>query len=827
MFTNAGMVQFKDYFTGIEKPNFLRAATSQKCVRAGGKHNDLENVGYTMRHHTFFEMLGNFSFGDYFKEHAIEYAWNFLTKEVGLDRNKLYVTIYHDDDEAHRYWRKIAGLSDDRIIRIASDDNFWAMGDTGPCGPCSEIFYDHGDKIWGGLPGTPEQDGDRYVEIWNLVFMQFEQLNDGTRRSLPKPSIDTGMGLERISAVLQGVCDNYDTDTFRALINATKQISSTIGSAGGESASYKVIADHLRSSSFLLADGVSPSNEGRGYVLRRIMRRAMRHAHLLGCREALLYRLVPALVSEMGNSYPELKRAQALIESTLRDEEDRFRETLDKGMKLLETSAANLSKGSTLSGEIAFKLYDTFGFPLDLTQDILKSRGINVNEKGFAEEMTKQRERAKAAWRGSGEVATEKLWFDLQAEFGDTKFVGYEAEKAEAKVLAIIPTSQPNEALVLLDKTPFYGESGGQVGDVGILKVGNTTYEVLDTKKYLGSLYIHRIKLTGELKEGAIVTAEVDSKRRDMIRANHSATHLLHKALRDVLGHHVTQKGSLVAEDRLRFDFAHPKALQPAELAEIEKRVNQMILMNQPATVALKSPKQAIEEGAMALFGEKYGEEVRVVAMGDSTELCGGTHVKFTGEIGLFKIITEEAIAAGIRRIEAITGLKVLERLDNKEQLLRLLMDRLKSSEEQLLPRINAILVSEKQLEKEVSTLRIEAALSSGWQEEEIVGVKLVIKQAHGIPAKELRDVVDRIRAKSKAGIIAIFSEHEGKINLSIGVDDSLKGKIPAGELIKGAAEAINGSGGGRPEFAQAGGTNVGGVDKAAANIRQTLQAKV
>ncbi|MBU0798444.1 MAG: alanine--tRNA ligase, partial [Alphaproteobacteria bacterium] len=733
LFTNAGMVQFKNVFTGAETRAYNRAATSQKCVRAGGKHNDLENVGYTARHHTFFEMLGNFSFGDYFKDQAIELAWNLITREYGLAKDRLLVTVYADDDEAHGLWKKIAGLTDDKIIRIPTSDNFWQMGDTGPCGPCSEIFFDHGDKIPGGPPGSPEQDGDRFIEIWNLVFMQFDQRAPGDRISLPRPSIDTGMGLERITAVLQGKHDNYDIDLMRALIEASAEASG-IDADGPFKTSHRVIADHLRASSFLIADGVLPSNEGRGYVLRRIMRRAMRHAHILGCREPLLWRLVPALVRQMGEAYPELVRAQALIVETLKLEENRFKQMLERGLKLLEEETGRLGTGGKLSGDVAFKLYDTFGFPLDLTQDILRGQGGSVDTDAFDTAMARQKAAARAAWSGSGEAATETVWFDIRDKAGASEFFGYDTDVAEGKVLALVVEGQPVETATQGDKvalvanqTPFYAESGGQTGDAGVIvTAGGAEIAVSDTQKKLGALHVHIGEVTkGSVAVGDVAEFRIDTTRRDALRANHSATHLLHEALRRRLGDHVTQKGSLVAPDRLRFDISHPKALSPEEIREVEAEVNARIRVNADVKTSLMTPEEAVEAGALALFGEKYGEEVRVVSMGGaepekgkfasfSTELCGGTHVRRTGDIGLFKILGENAVSSGVRRIEAVTGIGALAHIEQQQALLAETAGVLKSAPAELPARVAALVEDRRRLERELVEMRKRLASGGG-----------------------------------------------------------------------------------------------------------------
>jgi alanyl-tRNA synthetase len=725
MFVNSGMVQFKNVFTGLEKRDYARATSSQKSVRAGGKHNDLDNVGYTARHHTFFEMLGNFSFGDYFKEKAIYYAWDLLTKEFSLDKSKLYVTVYHTDDEAANFWKKIANLSDDRIIRITTNDNFWSMGDTGPCGPCSEIFYDHGPHIPGGLPGTPEQDGDRYIEIWNMVFMQYEQVDKNTRIELPKKSIDTGMGLERIAAVLQGVHDNYDIDLFKEIISASENLTKT-KAIGDAKFSHRVIADHLRSCAFLVADGVMPSNEGRGYVLRRIMRRAMRHAHILGAKEPLMYRLLPTLVGLMGEAYPELKRAEDFVSAIFKQEEERFRTTLDRGLKLVEEESSALKSGGIFSGEVAFKLYDTYGFPLDLTEDILKSKDIRVDSDEFHTKMQEQKERARKSWSGSGEAKTDGLWFDIQSAHGGTEFLGYSLTEAQGTVLDLVSDSERKESIsehgakfiLITNQTPFYGESGGQMGDIGSIISDNAKIKVTDTKKYLGNIFAHYCNLeSGSVSKGDIVTLKIDIEHRDNIRANHSATHILHAVLREVLGKHVTQKGSLVAEDRLRFDISHPNAISLEDRAIIEDKVNKIIRENSEVKTVLMSTEDAISKGAMALFGEKYDSEVRVVSMGlkntdeneYSVELCGGTHVSHTGDIGSFKIISENAIAAGVRRIEAVTGVHVIDYLRQTEALLTNIVDTLKVGRAEVLEKLTSLIESNKASEKALSELKIGA----------------------------------------------------------------------------------------------------------------------
>jgi len=844
MFTNAGMVQFKNVFTGQEKRPYTRAATSQKCVRAGGKHNDLDNVGYTARHHTFFEMLGNFSFGDYFKEEAIPLAWNLITKEYGLPKDKLWVTVYHDDDQAFNLWKKVAGLPDERIVRIATSDNFWAMGDTGPCGPCSEIFYDHGDKIWGGPPGSPEADGDRYIEIWNLVFMQFEQVTKEQRVSLPKPSIDTGMGLERITAVMQGKHDNYDIDLMRALIEASAEFSKA--SADGEhKVSHRVIADHLRSSCFLIADGVLPSNEGRGYVLRRIMRRAMRHAQLMGCKEPLMHRLVPALVGEMGRAYPELGRAEALISETLKLEETRFKQTLDRGLKLLDEASAGMSKGDMLPGEVAFKLYDTYGFPLDLTQDALRPRGINVNLDGFQAAMAAQKAEARKAWAGSGEAATEKVWFEIKEEQGATEFLGYDTQAAEGRIDAIVVDGKPvteatagTEVAIVLNQTPFYGESGGQMGDSGVIVTASgAKVEVSDTQKKLGALHVHIGKVVeGSVKLGDMSILTVDATRRGAIASNHSATHLLHAALRRRLGDHVTQKGSLVSPDRFRFDISHPKALSAAEAADVEAEVNAMIRQNDAVTTRLMTPDEAIAAGAMALFGEKYGDEVRVLSMGKqadgkdySVELCGGTHVKRTGDIALFKIINEGAVAAGVRRIEALTGEAARAYFAEQEETLRAAADALKAQPKEVPQRLAALLEERRKLERELSELRRQlttGTVAAASAVRDIGGIKFAAQSLKGIPAKDLRAMADAKKKEIGSGVVVLTSEVDGKIAAVVSVTDDLTGRYSAANLIKVITPAIGGQGGGgRPDFAQGGGADPSGAEKAFEAVASALSA--
>ena len=826
LFTNAGMVQFKNVFTGAEKRDYSRAVTSQKCVRAGGKHNDLENVGYTVRHNTFFEMLGNFSFGDYFKDRAIELAWNLVTKEFGLPIEKLLVTVYSEDDEAHALWKKIAGLPDEKIIRIPTSDNFWAMGDTGPCGPCSEIFYDHGPSIPGGPPGSPDEDGDRFIEIWNLVFMQFEQLTPQERVNLPRPSIDTGMGLERITATLHGTNDSFAIDIFRNLIEASASSTKTDPDGDGV-VSHRVIADHLRSSSFLIADGVLPSNEGRGYVLRRIMRRAMRHVHLLGSEEPLLWRLVPTLVQSMGQAFPELSRAEALITETLRFEETRFNRTLSRGMRLLDEASDKLGEGGTLAGDVAFRLYDTYGFPLDLTQDVLRGRCKYVDSEGFEACMAKQREDARKAWSGSGDAATEAVWFDLREKTGATEFLGYTTEQAEGVVTGIVVEKTlvdaaefGAEASVIVSQTPFYGESGGQVGDTGLLFTSDgAEFLVRDTQKVLGDMHIHIGTLRkGYLSVGDAVELHVEGDRRTRLRANHSVTHLMHEALRRALGDHVTQKGSLVAPDYLRFDFSHPKVVNATELDTIETAVNDRIRANAGVSSRLMTPEDAVEAGALALFGEKYGEEVRVVAMGEdgdgnySVELCGGTHVVRTGDIGFFQITGESAVAAGVRRIEAVTGAAAVERAKRQSASLYEAAATLKSPADELSGRIAALLGERRTLEREISELRQQVAMGAGTTDnasgaKDISGILLASRTLDGVPAKELKPLVDSLKTQLGSGVVAVVSVVDGKASLVVGVSDDLTGRMNAVDLVKAGSAAVGGKGGGgRPDMAQAGG---------------------
>ncbi|SDH81417.1 alanine--tRNA ligase [Roseospirillum parvum] len=857
MFVNAGMVQFKNVFTGAETRPYSRAVTSQKCVRAGGKHNDLDNVGYTARHHTFFEMLGNFSFGDYFKEHAIELAWKLVTKEFGLPEERLLVTVHTSDEDAAALWRKVAGLPDDKIIRIPTSDNFWAMGETGPCGPCSEIFFDHGDSIPGGPPGSPDEDGDRFIEIWNLVFMQFEQQTPEQRVDLPRPSIDTGMGLERIAAVLQGKHDNYDIDLMRGLIEATAHIAGT-DPDGAHQASHRVIADHLRATSFLIADGVLPSNEGRGYVLRRIMRRAMRHAHLMGVADPLMYRLVPALVSAMGGPFPELERAQALITETLKLEETRFKQMLDRGLRLLEDEKARLPSGGTLPGEVAFKLYDTYGFPLDLTQDALRGEGYKVDDAGFAAAMDRQRAEARKAWAGSGDAATESLWFDLRDKVGAGEFLGYgdgkgSGEEAEGVVTALVVGGESvaqaeagQEVMLLANQTPFYGESGGQVGDTGMIETAGGRIEITDTQKKLGELTVHIGRVcAGTVKVGEEARFMVEGPRRGALRANHSATHLLHEALRRRLGEHVTQKGSQVAAEGLRFDISHPKPLTGEEIRLIEDDVNAQIRANGPVTTRLMAPDEAIEAGAMALFGEKYGDEVRVVSMGApdadkpagvfSTELCGGTHVRRTGDIGLFKIVAEQAVGSGLRRIEAVTGVGALQWVRDRDAALSAAAETLKIAPAEVPARLAQVLEDRKRLERELAETRKKLALagsggggaaSGAEAPREIAGIRLAARTLEGIPAKELKGMADEMKGQLGSGVVALIAVTEGKASLVVGVTDDLTGKLSAVDLVRAGSAAVGGKGGGgRPDMAQAGGPDGAKAGEALAAIEQAIQA--
>jgi len=847
MFTNAGMVQFKNVFTGLEKRPYQRAVTSQKCVRAGGKHNDLDNVGYTARHHTFFEMLGNFSFGDYFKDRAIELAWQLVTREFGLPRERLLVTVYIDDDQAFDLWKKIAGLPDEKIIRIAGADNFWAMGDTGPCGPCSEIFYDHGAHIPGGPPGSPDQDGDRFIEIWNLVFMQYEQQASGRRLDLPRPSIDTGMGLERIAAVLQGTHDNYGIDLFRALIGAIAELTG-VDPNGPQQASHRVIADHLRASAFLIADGVLPSNEGRGYVLRRIMRRAMRHAELLGAREPLMWKLVPVLVREMGQAYAELIRAQALITETLRLEETRFRKTLERGLAILDDASKALKSGDMFDGDTAFTLYDTYGFPLDLTQDALRNRGIGVDLAAFTDAMERQKAKARESWKGSGDAATEAVWFTLRERAGATEFLGYETEKAEGVVAALVKDGHEVEALtagesgaVVLNQTPFYGESGGQVGDIGVMLADGVRFRVTDTQKKGGDLFVHLGTVEeGALKPGQALALAVDHARRGAIRRNHSATHLLHEALRQVLGDHVAQKGSLVAPDRLRFDFSHPKPLSADELEKVEDIANDIVLQNAPVTTRIMALDDARASGARALFGEKYGDEVRVVAMGEgggntmgwSVELCGGTHVKRTGDIGLITGLADSGVAAGVRRLEAVTGTAARKAAQASAQLVKAVSSELKTTVEDVPARLQALIDERRKLERELADARRKLAMGGGAAAgggddgvREVNGIKLMARAVSGIDLKDLRSLADEGKKRVGSGIVAIVgTTEEGKAGIVVGVTADLTGRFSAVDLVRKGAEALGGKGGGgRPDMAQAGGPDAGKAEAALKAVEAAL----
>ncbi len=838
MFTNAGMVQFKNVFTGNEVRPYTRATSSQKCVRAGGKHNDLENVGYTARHHTFFEMLGNFSFGDYFKEDAIAYGWELVTKIYGLPKDKLLVTVYHEDEEAATIWKKVSGLSDDKIIRITTSDNFWAMGDTGPCGPCTEIFYDHGEHIFGGPPGSPDEDGDRFIEIWNIVFMQYEQIDADTRVNLPNPSIDTGMGLERISAILQGGHSNYDIDLFQRLLEHSSDLTFTDKNL----VSHKVIADHLRSSAFLIADGVLPSNEGRGYVLRRIMRRGMRHAHLLGAQDPLMYRLFPTLVSLMGDAYPELHRAGSLITETLKMEEAKFKKTLERGLKLLDEESENLKEGDVLKGEVAFKLYDTYGFPLDLTQDALKSKKVEVDVEAFNNCMEKQKADARAAWVGSGDAATEKIWFELEEKFGATDFLGYDADSAEAEVLAIIKdgkisdfADKEEEVFVITNQTPFYGESGGQVGDIGEISFEGGVAVVKDTQKKLGKLHVHKVSIVkGRLEIGSYVSMKIDSERRAAIRANHSATHLLHAALRKVLGDHVTQKGSLVTSDRLRFDISQPVALTEEQKKEVEKLVNDEIRANTDITTRLMSQEEAIKSGAMALFGEKYEDEVRVLSMGRmkegeffSVELCGGTHARRTGDIGLCKIISESAVSSGVRRIEAVTGAGALSYIEEQQNILNEASSVLKTSPSELVVRIKSLTEERKKMDMEIKKLRNEIATGGAkadFEVKDIAGVKFTSRILTDFPAKDLKPMADELKERISSGVVALVAVNEGKASIVVAVTDDLAGKINAVDLVKVGSEILGGKGGGgRIDMAQAGGPNGSAANDAIEAIKEKL----
>ena len=850
MFANSGMVQFKNVFTGLEKRDYVRATTSQKCVRAGGKHNDLENVGYTPRHHTFFEMLGNFSFGDYFKDRAIELAWNLVTKDFGIDKNRLYVTVFNEDDETFKFWKKIAGLSEDRIIRIPTSDNFWSMGETGPCGPCSEIFFDHGDKLKGGLPGTKDQDGDRYIEIWNLVFMQFEQITKDKRINLPKPSVDTGMGLERIAALLQGTHDNYETDHFKKIISATSEAVKKKPDQNNLS-SFRVIADHLRASSFLIAEGVLPSNEGRGYVLRRIMRRGMRHSHLLGSKEPIFYNIFKTLMNEMSGNYPEIKRAEALIKETLKMEEEKFLVLLDRGMKILNEEITKIDK--VLPGEVAFKLYDTYGFPLDLTQDILKNKSLEIDNKKFDDLMKQSRELAKKNWKGSGDSAVDDIWFAIRDKLGATEFLGYETDQAEGVVQSLLKNNEQAESLkagdegmIILNQTPFYGESGGQVGDTGEIITNNFKFEVSDVQKKLGDLFVHYGKvISGEIKINESVELKIDVDRRENIRAYHSATHLLHESLRRVLGTHVTQKGSLVDADRLRFDFSHMKPISSEEIEKIESFVNSMVETKSDVKTRLMTPKEAVDNGALALFGEKYGDEVRVLSMGDeknkyfSTELCGGTHVRNTADIGKFKIVSQSSIAAGVRRVEALREKQLNDYLKNKEKLSDLSAQKNEESIKELSEKIIKLGAKPnlekknpteiiKELTKQLDNLSVGSILDDKTKniikDENINGTKVRLQKIKDLPTKELRKLVDKGKKDLGEGIVIIFASKDDKIGLAVGVTDSLTQKYNAVDFAKKGSEIIGGKGGGgRPDFAQAGGVDSSKIDEALDNLKSLI----
>jgi alanyl-tRNA synthetase len=846
MFTNAGMVQFKNVFTGLEKRPYVRATTAQKCVRAGGKHNDLDNVGYTARHHTFFEMLGNFSFGDYFKDRAVELAWNLVTKEFGLPKDRLLITVYVDDDQAFDLWKKIAGLPESRIIRIAGADNFWAMGDTGPCGPCSEIFYDHGPQIPGGPPGSPDAEGDRFIEIWNLVFMQYEQLAGGKRVDLPKPSIDTGMGLERMAAVLQGTHDNYKIDLFGAIISHVADLTG-VDADGPQAASHRVIADHLRASAFLIADGVLPSNEGRGYVVRRIMRRAMRHAELLGAREPLMWRLVPTLTREMGQAYPELSRAEPLITETLKLEETRFRNTLERGLAILDEESRGLKQGDRLKGETAFTLYDTYGFPLDLTQDALRPRGITVDTDGFNVAMEKQKEKARASWAGSGEAATETVWFALRDKAGASEFLGYETESVEGVVAALVKDGkevaelkQGESGAVILNQTPFYGESGGQVGDTGLMSADGVRFRVTDTQKKAGDVFVHSGTVEqGTLKVGAALALEVDHGRRSAIRQHHSATHLLHEALRQVLGDHVAQKGSLVAPDRLRFDFSHPKPMTAEEIGQVEDIANDFVLQNSDVTTRLMAVDDAIASGARALFGEKYGDEVRVVAMGETTgnamgwsvELCGGTHVRRTGDIGLISMVGESGVAAGVRRIEALTGTAARKHARHLGDLAKAVSAELKAPLEEIPDRLAQVLDERRRLERELSDAKRKLAMggsarTDGADGVHVIGdVKLMARVVEGIEIKDLKSLADEGKKQLGSGVVALVTTTaDGKASIVVGVTPDLVGQFSAVDLVRKASEVLGGKGGGgKPDMAQAGGPDGSKAEAALKAIEAAL----
>ena len=851
MFSNSGMVQFKNVFTGLEKRNYKRATTSQKCVRAGGKHNDLENVGYTPRHHTFFEMLGNFSFGDYFKETGIELAWNLITKDFGIDKKRLYVTVFNEDDEAFNLWKKIAGFSDDRIIRISTSDNFWSMGETGPCGPCSEIFYDHGDHLKGGLPGTKDEDGDRFIEIWNLVFMQYEQISKEKKINLPKPSVDTGMGLERVAALLQGTHDNYKTDHFNKLIGS---ISDTLKVKPNEknNSSFRVIADHLRASSFLIAEGVLPSNEGRGYVLRRIMRRGMRHSHLLGSKNPIFYNIFKTLKDEMKGNYPELERAESLIKETLKMEEEKFLGLLDRGIKILNEEISKIKK--ILPGDVAFKLYDTYGFPLDLTEDIIKSKSLTIDSKKFHSLMKDSKELAKKNWKGSGDSIVDNVWFEIREKLGASEFLGYETNQAEGVVLSILKNNKEvkelkigDEGIIVVNQTPFYGESGGQVGDKGEIISGEFKFEVSDVQKKLGDLFAHY----GTVKNGSIkinqnVEMMIDISRRDNIRAYHSATHLLHESLRRVLGKHVTQKGSLVEDERLRFDFSHMKPITRNEIYEIETQVNSMIKNKSEVKTRIMTPKEAVNHGALALFGEKYGDEVRVLSMGDekgsyfSTELCGGTHVRNTGDIGEFKIISQSSIASGVRRIEALRDKQLNDYLKNKEKLTDLSNKKNEETIKDLTSRIVKLggklnndnqdqLLTIKNLNRQLEKLSVGSILEDKSKniikDENVNNIKIRFQKVLELPFKDLRKLIDQGKNDLKEGIIVVYAVNEDKVGLAIGITKGLVSKFDAVKIIQVGSEVIGGKGGGgRPDFAQAGGSLVNKIEESFENIKKLIK---
>ncbi len=850
MFANSGMVQFKNVFTGLEKRDYVRATTSQKCVRAGGKHNDLENVGYTPRHHTFFEMLGNFSFGDYFKEQAIHYAWDLITKDFGIDKNRLYVTVFHEDDEAFNFWRKIAGFSDDRIIRIATSDNFWSMGETGPCGPCSEIFFDHGDHLPGGLPGTKDEDGDRFIEIWNLVFMQFEQVTKDKRIDLPKPSVDTGMGLERIAALLQNTHDNYETDHFKKLISSISEFTKVQLSENNIS-SFRVIADHLRASSFLLAEGVLPSNEGRGYVLRRIMRRGMRHSHLLGSKEPVFNKIFDSLKEEMKGNYPELERSETLIKETLKMEEEKFLVLLDRGIKILNEEIDKIDK--VLPGEVAFKLYDTYGFPLDLTEDILKNKSLTVDQNKFDELMKKSKELAKKNWKGSGDSSQEQIWFGIKDKVGPTEFLGYEFNRSEGVVLSIVKDNKETEKLsakeegaIVTNQTPFYGESGGQLGDTGTISVGDFIFEVTDTQKQLGDLFVHYGTLkNGEIKINDVVEMKIDEERRGNLKAYHSATHLLHESLRRTLGKHVMQKGSLVAPDRLRFDFSHMKPITNEELVKIDKIVNEYVTNSTEVTTRIMTPKAAIEKGALAFFGEKYGDEVRVVSMGKeentyfSTELCGGTHVKNTGDIGKFKTISQSSIAAGVRRVEALRDKQLEDYIQNKEKLSSLSVQK----DEEMIKELSFKIIklggkpnlenkdlkgSIKDLSRQLEQLSVKNVLEDKTKniikDEIINNIKVRFQKVQDLPPKDLRKLVDNGKKELTEGIVIVFANKDDKVGLAVGVTNNLTSKFDAVEFVKVGSEIIGGKGGGgRKDFAQAGGQDHSKIEVAFEKLKSLV----